>query len=67
MNTTFLKKMTKTDLIAVVANMSDGINWHDDHELSYRDADKLNRIAAECIEYCMVNKNWKLPNIVNDK
>lgn len=56
-----LEKLTKEDLIRVIANLSDGINWHDGHGFDFNDADKLNAISAMCLAYCVETNNWEIP------
>jgi hypothetical protein len=58
-----LEKLTKEELIRVIANLSDGTNWHDGYGFTYNDAHKLNQISALCLEYCVETNNWEIPEV----
>jgi len=59
-----LKKLTKEDLIKVVANMHDTIQeWDNGYGLPQEDAECLVEIGSACAEYCTKN-DWDLPNVI---
>jgi hypothetical protein len=58
-----LKKLTKEDLIRVIANLSDNILWLDVDGFIKEDVERLNTISAMCMEHCVKTNNWKIPNI----
>ena len=58
-----LEKLTKEELIRVVALLKDGSNWYDGHGYSYDDLNKLNQISELCIDYCVKTNNWKIPEV----
>ena len=58
-----LEKLTKEDLIKVIANISDTIQydlfWKENGMLE-TDAEIIVKIGDACIDYCCKN-DWKLP------
>lgn len=59
-----LEKLTKEDLIRVVANMHDTIQeWNNGYGLPKEEGDTLIKIGSACVEYCGKNNNFNLPNI----
>ena len=59
-----LEKLTKEDLIRVVANMHDTIQeWNNGYGLPKEEADTLIKIGSACAEYCGKNNIFNLPNI----
>lgn len=63
-----LEKLTKTDLIIVIAHMHDKIqNWEDGYGNTTEEADMLNKVGNSATEYCVTTQNWKLPKITEKK
>ncbi len=59
-----LSKLTKEDLIKVVANMHDTIqHWNDGWGLSKEDAENLNKIGLACSNECVEKDDWTLPKM----
>lgn len=58
-----LEKLTKEDLIKVVASMHDTIQeWNNGWGLSKNDSETLIKIGSACTDYCVSN-NWDLPKV----
>lgn len=61
---TLLDKLSKEDLIIVIANMHDIIQeWNNGWGLSKEDAEALINIGRECTNYCGKENKWKLPDL----
>jgi len=60
-----LEKLTKEDLIKVIANMHDTIQeWDNGWGLPKEDAKTLIKIGSACTSYC-VKTNFDLPSVVD--
>ena len=60
-----LEKLTKEDLIKVIANMHDTIQeWNNGWGLEKNDAETLIKIGSACTSYC-VKTNFDLPSVVD--
>jgi hypothetical protein len=59
-----LSKLTKEDLIKVVANMHDTIQeWNNGWGLPEEDAETLIKIGSACTSECVENSDWDLPRV----
>lgn len=62
--TNILEKLTKKDLINVVANMHDLIkDWNNGYPLNDVQAEILNQIGDACTKHCTDNNDWNIPNV----
>jgi hypothetical protein len=60
-----LSKLTKEDLIKVVANMHDTIqDWNNGWGLKPGDAEIMTKIGSACVSACSDNNDWDLPQVV---
>lgn len=61
-----LEKLTKDDLVKVIANMHDTIQyWNHGYGFPDEEADTLNKIGSACTSTCVENQDWKLPDVAN--
>lgn len=59
-----LEKLTKDDLIKVVANMHDTIQeWNNGYGLPKDEAETLNKIGSACTSVCSNTQDWNLPHV----
>lgn len=59
-----LEKLTKEDLIKVIATMHDTIQeWDNGYGLIKKEYDILIGIGSACTSYCVEVKDWKLPKL----
>lgn len=65
MENTLLQRLTKEDLITVIAKLSDGEDWRY-CGYSLEDGEKLQLIAQACTRYCDKTKTWKIRDFEND-
>lgn len=65
MITATLDKLTKDDLIKVIANMQDAVGWHGFREkgLNRTDEGIVEKIGTACHEHCKQTKDWDLPKV----
>lgn len=57
-------KLSKEELIRVIANMHDTIQeWNSGWGLPEEQADALIKIGSSCTAYCVKKGNWDLPKI----
>jgi hypothetical protein len=60
-----LEKLTKEDLIKVIANMHDTIQeWNNGYGLPKEESETLIKIGSACTSYC-VKTNFDLPSVVD--
>lgn len=63
MKSEILEKLTKEDLIKVIANMHDTIQeWNNGYGIPEEDSETLIKIGSECSKYC-VETNFDLPKV----
>lgn len=63
MKSEMLEKLTKEDLIKVIANMHDTIQeWDNGYGLPEDESETLIKIGGECIDYCL-KTNFDLPKL----
>jgi hypothetical protein len=59
-----LEKLTKEDLIKVVANMHDTIQeWNNGYGLPSEEAETLIKIGSACTSVCSETQDWSLPQV----
>lgn len=58
-----LDKLTKEDLIVVIANMQNAIDSWSGHGFSIEDGDILVEIGTACMEHCKQTDDWELPKV----
>lgn len=65
MKSELLEKLTKEDLIKVIANMHDTIQeWNNGYGLPKDESETLIKIGSECTTYCVKNgHNFDLPKV----
>lgn len=64
MKSELLEKLTKEDLIKVIANMHDTIQeWNNGYGLPAEQAETLNKIGSACISVCSETQDWNLPKV----
>lgn len=57
-----ITKLSKEELIAVIANMHDTIQeWNNGYGLSEKEGDQLVEIGNSATQFCNENNNWELP------
>jgi hypothetical protein len=62
--TNILEKLSKKDLINVIANMHDLIkDWNNGWGLNDVKAEILKQIGDACIKQCDDKKDWNIPNV----
>lgn len=61
-----LEKLTKEDLIKVIANMHDTIQeWDNGYGLQTEEADIMIKIGSACTKQCSDKNDFKLPVITD--
>lgn len=57
-----LKKISKKDLIKVIATMHDTIqDWNNGYGIEKEDAETLIKIGSACTSFCVNKRDWILP------